>query len=361
MTIDLSQNIRRLRKEKGSTQEQLAAHLNISPQAVGKWERGEGYPDITLLPAISAWFGVSVDELLGVGELRIRERIQDYRDRSHALRHEGRIGENLALWEEAYREFPSDLTVMEQLAEALLSDITLVYGPPPDAEKTARIIALGEEILTRSTDSRQRYSILQTLCYTYSRMGCRDKAVEYAQTLPSWWNARESLLSNILDDEEGLIQKKNNICQLCDMLALEIHGLPGGDMTGEETLECYRFCIDLFSRVFSDGDYGFYAGRLAYYWFLTALTLAEMGEKEKSLDALETMLGFVRYSDARTPLIHTSPMVRGLPDDPMTSTRNYTGTEAEAYRKKLDQWPAFAALGDDERFVRILNSLEGTE
>lgn len=359
MTITISQTIRRLRREKGTTQEQLADHLNISPQAVGKWERNEGYPDITLLPGIAAYFGVTVDELLGVDELRIRDKVQEYCGRSHALRHEGKIIENLALWEEAYREFPSDLAVMTELAHALLSEITLVYGPPPDEDKTARIIALGEEILDRSTDSDQRYSIISTLCYTYDRMGNTEKAVEYANTLPSMWNAKEMILSSVLEGEEGGLQKKRNIQQLCDMLTLEIHGLD--NLSAEETLECYRFCIDLFHRVFRDGDYGFYAGRLAYFTFHAARTYGEMGKKEECLDALEQMADYVRMADNPKSFTFTSPFVRGLVNDPDTSTRNYTGSEADTYRKKLEQWWAFDFLRKDERYAEILRRLDHTE
>lgn len=47
------------------TQEELACKLNISTQAVSKWEQGLSFPDISLLPAISEIFNISIDELFG--------------------------------------------------------------------------------------------------------------------------------------------------------------------------------------------------------------------------------------------------------------------------------------------------------
>jgi len=70
-------NIARLRKEKGVTQEELARHVNISGQAVSKWENG-GVPDAELLPQIADFFEVSVDALFG-------RNIADYSDIETAL------------------------------------------------------------------------------------------------------------------------------------------------------------------------------------------------------------------------------------------------------------------------------------
>lgn len=56
--------ISRLRKERDMTQAELAERLNISHQAVSKWERGESLPDIGTIPAVAALFGLTVDELL---------------------------------------------------------------------------------------------------------------------------------------------------------------------------------------------------------------------------------------------------------------------------------------------------------
>ena len=60
--------ISHLRKERDMPQSELADILNVTRQAVSKWERGEGFPDISLLCSIAEVFGLSVDTLLNAGE-----------------------------------------------------------------------------------------------------------------------------------------------------------------------------------------------------------------------------------------------------------------------------------------------------
>ena len=62
---EFAQRITTLRKARAMTQEQLAQELGITAQAVSKWETGQSYPDITLLPKLAEVCGVRVDELLG--------------------------------------------------------------------------------------------------------------------------------------------------------------------------------------------------------------------------------------------------------------------------------------------------------
>ena len=54
----------KLRRERGMTQGQTAELLHVSAQAVSKWERGQGCPDVSLLPSLAGIFGVSVERLL---------------------------------------------------------------------------------------------------------------------------------------------------------------------------------------------------------------------------------------------------------------------------------------------------------
>ena len=63
--MKLGLTISKLRKEKGMTQEELAEKVNVSAQAVSKWENDISMPDISVLPVLAEVFDVSIDELLG--------------------------------------------------------------------------------------------------------------------------------------------------------------------------------------------------------------------------------------------------------------------------------------------------------
>ena len=57
----LQESIRTLRQQRGISQEELAEHMGVSRQAVGKWESGASYPDTEHLLALAEFFAVSVD------------------------------------------------------------------------------------------------------------------------------------------------------------------------------------------------------------------------------------------------------------------------------------------------------------
>ncbi len=73
--MEFNEKLQELRRQKGITQEELAASLWVSRTAVSKWESGRGYPNIESLKAIAKFFSVSLDELLSSDEaLFIAER-----------------------------------------------------------------------------------------------------------------------------------------------------------------------------------------------------------------------------------------------------------------------------------------------
>ncbi len=78
----LGENILKLRKENGLTQENVASLLGVTFQAVSRWENGVSYPDIELIPKIASIFQVSIDSLLGyqiekINTTHYEEKYQD--------------------------------------------------------------------------------------------------------------------------------------------------------------------------------------------------------------------------------------------------------------------------------------------
>ncbi len=93
--------IRRLRREKGLTQEALAQAIGVSPQAISKWETGQTMPDITLLLPLSKVLGIGVNELLGGNR---RQELENRFQKACAIGHEY----SLMVALEALEEFPDD-------------------------------------------------------------------------------------------------------------------------------------------------------------------------------------------------------------------------------------------------------------
>ena len=65
--INMAAVIKHNRIVMGLTQEELASNLYVTKATVSKWERGQGYPEISLIPKIANFFGISIDELFDLG------------------------------------------------------------------------------------------------------------------------------------------------------------------------------------------------------------------------------------------------------------------------------------------------------
>lgn len=89
--MEFHEKLQVLRKQRGLTQEELASLLFVSRTAVSKWESGRGYPNIDSLKAISAFFSITMDDLLSGAELLtmaeadIRRNEKRLRDRVFGL------------------------------------------------------------------------------------------------------------------------------------------------------------------------------------------------------------------------------------------------------------------------------------
>lgn len=211
MNLLIGNNIKRIRLERGLTQEEVAAHLGISFQSISKWERNDGYPDITMLPALARYFQITVDELLGVNELK-KENSYNEINRLWAENNEsGRNQENVVLMRQSLKEFPNDALFLVQLSTSLEK----LDGTPE--EKLAHLkesIAVQEQILRYGEDSEIRNATLFNICFAYWKIGEHDKALEQARKLPNLYKARENALVYFLNGKEKQQVAKNALVPL---------------------------------------------------------------------------------------------------------------------------------------------------
>ena len=75
--MEFGKQFKELRTARGLTQETVAEKLGVTGQAISRWERNETLPDISLLPEISAYFGVTIDALFALSDDTRMDRIQN--------------------------------------------------------------------------------------------------------------------------------------------------------------------------------------------------------------------------------------------------------------------------------------------
>ncbi|MGN1410423.1 MAG: helix-turn-helix transcriptional regulator [Eubacteriales bacterium] len=358
MDICISKTLKKLRAEKDCTQEQLANHLGISAQAVGKWERGEGYPDITLLPAIAMYFGITVDDLLDVGKARIDQKVSEYQNESHVLGNRGEVEKEYELWERAYAEFPNNEDVMSGRMYALDG----MYNRVSDEEKkksiSAAIIEMGEKLL-RSENNGKRESAVQILAYHYHEIGEKEKAVEYAKMGGSHWCTADELLPTIYDGEEAVKQCQYNINTMVDLMTRDAYIMQwqGDNCTHEEKAEIDLFCIKLIELVFNKRDYGFFACRMSEYYRYLSEEYAALGKHEECLDAVEKAAEFSILTDTQPDGQHTSILVNKLKYERGGTTKNYTCSDCRLTLDSLNN-SVFDTIRDTPRFAAAVDKLK---
>ena len=199
MNLSVGANIKRIRLERNLTQEEVAIHLGVSAQSVSKWERGEGYPDIESLPSIANYFGISVDELLGVSQKEREEKYNNINSNWMYNNKNGFHSENVALMREALKVFPNDALLLVQLSTSLEK----LDGTPEEKQKyLLESIAVQEQIINYCDDCEVRGATLYNICFAYDKIGERQKAIEQAEKLPNLYKSRENALVYFLSGEE---------------------------------------------------------------------------------------------------------------------------------------------------------------
>ena len=351
MNITIGETIKRLRNQKGVTQEKLADSLGVTPQAVSKWESGAGLPAIDYLPDLSAYFAVSVDELLGVKlskrEARreeIYEQIRLYEEEIGYPRGDLEAVETLRGMS---AEFPRDERISFALARAML------FSEWDKEEPDRALLREAEQILRaliRQTDDYDfKFACVKELASLYKDKWLDEKGyAEVVKMLPSLSSCREFFVTDMC---HGAEQEKEDIedCILTlafhtmntlrDFVAYE---LPNGEETWDDKLSYFETMIDFFKileKIIGGEKASKADPSIASLYRYMATYHVAADRYDKTLACLENSLVYVEKTCAN-PLFEQKP-------------HNLAWYDAN----KLAQQDRYDPIREDPRFIAILEKL----
>lgn len=195
--MEIGNRIKSLRLRRGITQDAMAQHFGITAQAVSKWERGVATPDIGLLPDISAYFGVTIDELFALSDETRMERIDNMLCDDRYLNPADVASTREFLLEKGKKE-PENGKVFEYLAD-LENHLACEHH-----EKAAEY---AKEALRREPGLRNAHGELNIAMggHGHDWNGTNhylliDFYMNFIQTHPDNWSAYMRLMDQLIDD-----------------------------------------------------------------------------------------------------------------------------------------------------------------
>lgn len=210
MNLNLGKKIKSLRKQRNISQEVLAQYLGVTFQAVSKWENETAMPDITLVPAIAAFFGVSTDELLDFNLYEIEKNVE-------------------AIVDEHSRYWDTDKAKAEQILRDGLkkypgNDVLLncLVGVIPVPERSAEVIELCKALVEGTRYDDVKYDAYRIMAEAYKASGEYALAKAAIEEIPEIYFTKLQVKALLLDGEDmfeaAVKQKCLSLGHLLEML-----------------------------------------------------------------------------------------------------------------------------------------------
>jgi len=357
--MSIGTTIKKLRRAKDLTQEELAESLGITAKAVSQWECDRTAPDISQLPALCNLFEVTADQLLGIDIEAKQKRIEEIYDAAYAVACSGDHRKSIEMWLRGIEQFPDSYRLMAQY----VSEVSIYSYMLED--KTAheeRALAYIDRILAGCTDSRIRNDTITCACIWYSRNGRTEEARKMADCLPDTFTKMDAL-QIIFTGKMKHNQRQMNILyhftQACsDIADFALSRDDDGNpiYTDDEKLRLYEKQIALFKLFFEDGDYMFHAQFMEAPYHYAAHIYAERNDTENMLKAADAAADFAILFDTYDPeAAHTSLGARGQVAGDVwwhdTHNRSY-----ELMQTFLGE--PYSAYRENTEFQKILEKLE---
>ena len=300
MNITIGENIKKIRNQKGITQERLAESIGVTPQAISRWESESGYPAIEYLPDLAGFFGISVDELLGV---KLSERESRRENIYTTINHIEDCGYNpsaIDLLREAHADFPSDMKIRLSLAKALCSER---FEENPNKAYLREAEKMLRDLIRQSDDYDFRFECVRFLAVLYKEAFKDEQGYEeVVKMLPSINSCREMFITDFYD---GAHQKEDEIrdclitlsrCLVSRLRDYVAYILPNEEDKWEakihyleRMIDFCRFITDIIGEEKSD----ILDGNIAMLYRYMATYDVALGNKAETLTSLENMLMYV--------------------------------------------------------------------
>lgn len=293
MSVYIGETIKRLRKERELTQETLANFLGVSYQSISKWERNESFPDITLIPSIASFFGVSIDEIFGTDKSKYEEKIEQYLEEYDKLRLKD-LPAALELIKGAVKEFPGEYRLLVCYMAALLSEKGKLNAEPKKIFD--EMYTINETIQNHCVSDRIRIkakrlmgTYYKTLSYTENDESYIKKMEEINKDLPVMRDSRDYTATHMyLPGEKHNAACRNAIEELLFLLngATVNYCFYDDDFDYDFKIKAADMILSVMNTVYSDGNYGENWHNVVYNYGHLGHWYYELGEKEKSLEYL---------------------------------------------------------------------------
>ena len=258
--MNISEKIKSLRRDKNVSQEKLAQYLNVSFQAVSKWENDVSMPDITLLPDIARFFGITVDELLCVEELNEERMFDEYEERACELFSDNKRAEHLEVWKEAYRKMPNNVKVKEMLMSA--------YYDLDKVKYKNEIIDLGMEIYNSDAGSYYKGQAIAEIANTYAESGDMSLAEKWCDKSYRLMHSCDVIATQISEGDELLRNISFYTHWALDRLpymAFRLHSDESVSLSKKQKQDVYKTISAIYDAVYKNDDMSFESMRLMMF------------------------------------------------------------------------------------------------
>ncbi len=212
--MNIGSRIKYFREKIGITQSCLAEKLNISPQAVSKWETGSSYPDITLIPALATYLQVSCDALLMDSVKSEKEILASFSfDESQDFVTKECFFEHVASLEDALQRYPYSFGLMLKLS--YLYSYGVIYPEYETLGWKNKITEYCEHVYENSNVLSEKYDAATLLCYTYNGIN-NDRIIEIANEMPEIYQSKPALIYHGYEGEQKIEGMYNYFLQLLE-------------------------------------------------------------------------------------------------------------------------------------------------